>query len=107
MDANTSNRSERRGEWLLIVMAAGIVGITALVCALAMVGEWWFLALTMGTLLCCAGVVVSMILRLLAQAGDTVAQARTAPVRSEAVRGDAARSRGRRPAGTTPALGGA
>ncbi len=107
MEANTSNRGERRAEWLLIAMAAGIVGITALVWALAVVGEWWFLAVTMATLLGCAGGVVSLILRLLERPGDAVPVARTAPSPSGAGRSDAARPRGRRPAATTPALGGA
>ena len=106
MEVSTSNRGERRAEWLLIVMAAGIVGITGVVSALALIGEWWFLAATMATLLACAVGVVLMILRLLAETGDPVRGGRTAEALDASGAGDSGRTRGRRTATPTPALGG-
>jgi hypothetical protein len=102
MDANGIDRSERRAEPLLLVMSAGIVGITGVIAAMALIGEWWFLAATMATLLASAGGVVAMILRLLAQASDTVPARRTArrPLATEPTEA----ATGRRPAATAPAL---
>ncbi len=106
MDARNEERGESRAELLLIVMAAGIVGVSALVGALALVDEWWFLAATMIALLACAGGVVAMILRLLAQTGDPVRENQIAQPAVAAQPADVARPRSRRPA-TKPALGGA
>ena len=104
MDAKDNERNERRGEPLLIVMATGIVGVTALISALALVGGWWFLAATMATLLACAGGVVAMILRLLAQTGDPAPAPAIAHSPVAVRRADSARTR---PAPGTAAYGAA
>lgn len=106
MIAGHDERGERRAEPLLLTMATGIVGITALVAALALVDAWWFLAATVAALLGCAGGVVALILRLLAQTGDPVPVRQIAPshVAAEATGIPRARSR---TAPATPAFGGA
>ncbi|CAA9481120.1 MAG: hypothetical protein AVDCRST_MAG69-780, partial [uncultured Solirubrobacteraceae bacterium] len=104
MGARRQDRGERRAESLLVVMAAGIVGVTGVIAVLALVGEWWFLAMTMATLLACAGGVVAMILRLLAQAGDPV-PVRQAATSSIAARPTEAAPPRSRSVTSTPALG--
>ena len=58
------------GEALFAAMATGIAGVTALIAAMSVVGEWWALAATFGVLVATTIAIVLMISARLAETGD-------------------------------------